>query len=804
MALVINGNSYISLLRVQATYDLSGTVPVITLNNLSQGGNLSGVNYAFVAIAPDGTFIHNGNILSPDKSGIWTTDTLSGTFPQPNYQIEWGLYSFQVIAIDGDGNVFTCPVQLTEVIRPYGNNNQSQDTYGVGSSYYKLNCLNGNIFFRDTTSFSYAGLTPVQNTSVLKVIYPIDPTGNIPSPFQISSYVSAVVPITYSSKNYQYYQYSIYTYDCLNDTFVTIRYTFTDTFPVYCNVSLEPLICEINKLTDSLIYGRCEDAVKTNLLLNAIMGKFSLCMIGLIQPETNIDVPELIEEIKKLGGFTCDCCSSNTGIIPSGSSVIDGYNFLVNKLGGDATASWTISGNNITLNYGDVTYLVTVDSATATIFPSISFVPSSTGSYQKTYSLHINPTDFANEILTTIQNSPDLTNLLITIINEGGGIVPSITVDGKCIIYTSSSCNYSFTLHGFTSDSVIGNINNITVNNVPTTLNYNFTRITTSSLLTYLNGLGIGAFTATVSGTDIIISSTGNGYNLSDLLYSFPSLGTTTYIADSTKTCSGYVAKTMTEIAQSIIDYICGIDDSKIVTSQDYTICSYISSTNTVVEQVISAGADVSVLLNSITAAQCNNANEFINLKPLNCSNLQSLFPANLLNLSLSDVLYGSKSGTCSPITLHDLMIAILKNIAYDSVAMADFCNLVANCGAGKVCTPYTLFSAITVPYNETCPTLLDFTYTKSTSQIYIESTQFGNDASGTISVQARYKLSTSPIWGSYSSPESLVFATGDGVGILSTVISFTGLSSGTYDVEVYNICAGEIIANTVIKQITI
>jgi hypothetical protein len=65
-------------------------------------------------------------------------------------------------------------------------------------------------------------------------------------------------------------------------------------------------------------------------------------------------------------------------------------------------------------------------------------------------------------------------------------------------------------------------------------------------------------------------SSLTNPNNITSITYKISS---TTYVADLSRDCTGYTAITLDEFAANIVNYLCGIDDSKVVTSQGYQIC---------------------------------------------------------------------------------------------------------------------------------------------------------------------------------------------------------------------------------------
>src|ERR1035437_3779750 len=267
----INSSNDITVLEIQTTFDISNLAPHVLLSNLSAGTDLAACIWWFKVVSPSGTIIHEGSEGSPDKTGNWTNFTLNDSWPRPFNQIEFSgaNYVIQTYVKDGDGNTYTIE-QTASICRPAGNTPTSKNTFGVASSTILVKCSEARIFFEDKTYHSYKGSDGTQISSDLKVIYPIDETGNIPSAFSITDYSTALVPISYSSNNYQFYQTTVYDYDLGNNTFVRIKYQTIQTFSVWCNIDLEPLVCEFNKLIDDVNNGNCTDVAAANQKLSLI------------------------------------------------------------------------------------------------------------------------------------------------------------------------------------------------------------------------------------------------------------------------------------------------------------------------------------------------------------------------------------------------------------------------------------------------------------------------------------------------------------------------------------------------------
>lgn len=693
----------ITNLDIEVTWNLSGSSPVINLVNKSTGSGLADVSYAFVAKSPTGTFIHNGDIDSPDKTGIWATDTLTDNWPRPYNQIEWSgaPYLFYVIAKDSAGNIFTGDMQPATICRPAGNTSVSKNTYGVASSNVSVRCQDGRIFFEDTTYHSYKGSDGERVASTLRVIYPIDETETIPDPFAIADYSTALVPISYSSSNYQFLQNTIYDYDFGNNTIVRIKYQTIQTFAVWCNIDLEPLVCEYNKLISDVENGNCTDVVAANKKLGLISSKMFLVFMGILQPLTGVDVPKLIDEIKEIGSFDCDCCSAPTGIIPQTSSIIDGYNFSVNPVCGDVTGTVTVNGTNITFNLQDKSYVFSIANESPSETTAFSIEPTLDGC-QKTYALKIDGTQLSYDILNIISNNSSLINLLNSIVNANGS---NLLVDGKCIFISSNACDYTFSMSGIPASATYAIITSIKVDNVSKPVNFAFNETNIAALQTYLNALGYGTFTVTnPSSGNVTITSTANAKELDGITYSVSNVN---YISGFTRDCTGYVPVTASEAVQSIIDYLCGITDAGIATSQDYTICYIDPITKTQKSVTISTGAALTDFIIELLDRGCDTINYISSLSASTCAGIKSLFPTSVKVLQSNDYLLGTKSGDCSLVYPVELGTRQLQLGINDSTFMSAFCAAVTKCSGGQICAPFNYFY-LEVPYSSPTDDTMD------------------------------------------------------------------------------------------------
>lgn len=694
MGLQIYNSNDITYLGVEVTFDISGVVPIISLVNLSEGSNLAGVSYAFIVKSPTTTFIHDGNLTTPDIVGVWTTDTLADPWPRPFGQIEWSgaEYTFQVLAKDSDGNEYAAPVQSVAICRPNGNTKDSKNTFGVGSLTIQTKCNEARIFFQDTTNTSYKGLSGTVGSSVLRVNFPMDDTGTVPAPFQINYFSTAMVPITYSGDGYQFLYTSIYDYDFGDDVHVRIKYLKNSTFGVWCNIDLMPLVCEYEKLSNSLTNGTCTDAQAAQNKLNLIAPKFFQLLIGIAQPLTGVDVPALIEEIKEIGGFDCDCCTAATGIVPTGSSAFDGYTFSIVPEGGDVDGSVVVNGFNIQFLLHDVSYIVKICDGSPAATTAFEFTPSVSGDgYTKTYCLTIDVTQFGFDLGNAIAANADLLNFWQALIGSSGGSF-TLIVDGDCIFSSSSTCDYDLTLSNIPANTTYALLTGIKIGTVTTPLTYSFNLTNLAGFQAYLNGLGLGTFVVTnPSGQTVLITSDANGNDIQQLSYK---ISATNYLANLNKECTGFVPLSANEAVQRIINYICNIDDSQVVTSGDYEICYINTTTNLKTTVTIAGGEPLTTFITELLARGCETIDYIMALSPVDCAGMLARFP-NLntpVAMQAGDIFLITRGGACSRITPNEAFLTMLTYGQFNADVLSAFCNMVNLCAGGNPCAPYDVY----------------------------------------------------------------------------------------------------------------
>lgn len=714
--MVITDSNQIGVLEVAVQFDLTGVSPVINLTNqttpnqnVSPIPDLSTLIWVLNIYSPTGTPIFQSDFDSPWKDsgdGDWTTAAITAAWPRPFGQIEWSDYKVLFQVKDIDGNIYELDKDK-DLCRPTGNTPTSNNTFGVVDLSVETLCDKAQLYIKDNTSKSYQGITGTIVSSSLAVDYPRDPTGVRPAPFEITSFnTSALVPFTFNAQGYEATYFAIYTYDLGDNVSVLIRYTGQAVFAVECNIDLCGLACEVKSFEDKIKSGNCADVEAAQKKLNLITPMLLRAFIAQRNPTCGIDLPALIQEIKDEGDFSCDCGTATSGIGAS-SVVVDGLLFDVVSEGGDITGRFEVTGNNVVLYVKDRSYTFgSQGPCTVSTTNNIMLVPF-VGTNNTHVCLQVNIAGVAAEIYTATAADSMLRNQINALIDHPNS---NFIVDGKCI-YSNGTCDYIYTLSNMGVNPAINYLWGIFVNGVFTSLNYNFTLGALATLETYLNTLGIGTFVvANIGGDQITISTSGNAFNLGDLIYAGnPYVKTKAQIL---KNCASSGPVSGSVIIQAIIDWCCSLTDNSVAIYQDYTICWIDPTTLMRTETTIAAGEKLTDFLLTLVEKGCSTIEYIMGLNRLSCTTLQDIFAPNAAAvIQANDVVMGTKNGACSQFGPVELGTQILKYGITNPDFMAALGIAIELNAGGKMCTPYSIFNISSVEHSP-ADNLLDLTVT--------------------------------------------------------------------------------------------
>lgn len=344
----------ISVLDFKVTYNLSSITPQILVENISSGPDLASCKWWIEIKTPSGTFIHKGNASTPDLNGVWGSYTIPDIWPQPFGQIEWSSnpYSATLFVKDGPGTIFSFAKE-TLIIRPNGSSPKSNDNFGSGKLYATMRCNEGNLYVEDQTNFAWNGILGQVTNQRMILIYPMDPTGVIPSPVEVNKNTNVLFPVTYSASCYTISLSKTVRYESPNGTAVIIKYKFKKEFAVACDIDLCPLIDAHTKAISD------KDSCLSSATITEINSLLLSAIVGILQPLCGIDVGSIVDKIKKLGGYNCNC-SVTSGI--NGSTPGNRFTLDIDSNCGDIHIDEAVViGNIVKIRLSDKSYQFIID-----------------------------------------------------------------------------------------------------------------------------------------------------------------------------------------------------------------------------------------------------------------------------------------------------------------------------------------------------------------------------------------------------------------------------------------------------------
>lgn len=305
----------ISTFDFKPVWDLSLVAPKVVITNQSIGTNLAGCHFWFIISSGGGTVFHQGSELAPDKDGVWANFTPAEDIPLSDGHVEWsgGYFSVTGYVKNSIGEISAALEKKIRICRPAGNKTSTANNYGVAILSVENLCNRARVSVMDNTNYSYNGLIGIQESKVIKLYYPADGTGVPPSPGVVNNVNNALFPISQNGDGYRVALEAIYLYET-DGSAVRIKYKFGVAFRVSCNIDLCPLACAIRELEEQYEKNGCTPAEREKMIL--INSKMNRALIAKAQPLCDINVEDLVEEIKKLGGFQCNCSGTeaNSGL----------------------------------------------------------------------------------------------------------------------------------------------------------------------------------------------------------------------------------------------------------------------------------------------------------------------------------------------------------------------------------------------------------------------------------------------------------------------------------------------------------
>jgi hypothetical protein len=703
-----------------------------------QAGGINNVRgIAFSLIDQDGVILAAINfsapqIPSPSTSQTWTLD-LSNV----NYAFLFQTYEIIGAIQDQDGTVYqTLPV-YKKICQPVGINEN-----GYVDGWFQLipDCINNILTVKELTLLVYNGLKPYTVTKSGNLYYP---TGTVnPVSFTSTPFSNNVI----YTGNYRINCTTVGVYDLSDGIFVSVTYLTANPFQINCTDSIGDLICCIVDVQQT--YQRnCENAIGQNAkqLLQDITIPF---LTGFAKEVNGQDASSEAALIKKT--LNCNCGVRSIGqneltpINPAVTSIV------LNGVGGTSIAPPSISGNTKTFNIasntysvgkgdaGDLGWSITVDTSTQ---------------YAVKYLITFDYDTMAGYILTAIAGDQNLINQLNSLINvTGGGSIQGL--NGRCVIDTTTA-DYSITQLVNNTTTILSIVINGTVYNAPS----NLLATNVTAVASWLNGLTLGTFSVSINSLVLLIQTLSNSNAVSTITFNNPAL-TLQF---------SHTNKTLLQVLQSIVDYLCGLTDLQVALSTTLSLCTFDYNGN-----IVSTGYSGSQggFNMGISQAICNLANRINTLTGITCAKLQSIFVDNPNGtFGSNDRLYGTLGRACAG--LSDLQVA----------------NLVLS-AVNKYASVKTAFCAIDCSVPSTCPEISN-TNLAAISQTVIGLYSLTWEITPTANqlVSVFYRIHGMSSWITSSNSVN-IFPNGNINGASPYQIPF--LTSGTtYDIWVLNNCGG-------------
>lgn len=674
----ITASADITLLDFSVLLNLSTASPTASVTNLSTVITAANLQWVFEFYSPSGTPLYVGSFDDPDIDGVpFTTFAFPDSIQQIFGQVEYSnanKYSVKVLVKDDAGEIFDL-TKGASLCKPNGNT--GANNFGAANIGIKVKCEIARLYVTDSTNLVYKDITGTQVSATVELSYPKDANGNTLAPVTVNS-MPALLPIKYEGEGHEIYVAYVYDYN-LGDNFnVRIRYSFQEVFPIWCNVNLEPLFCEIDRIT-SILEKDCFDTTANRQLhqkLGLVNAKLVKATVGIVQPLSGFNVPEIVEEIKTILGITCDCCRPQ-GISSVGMALATDAIFSAEVSCGDMTADFSNDGNgNIVLTLANkiYTFVISDDPDNSAAF---ELIPTQTGCTKQT-ALFVDKQVLAEEVLTEIQNNPTLLNILNGITQQAMLVCSGLN-GGDVLDLTVS--DYSVEL----DTSVVGTtFKSILINGTSYPAAGGTLVTAASTIQTFLNSLAKGTFVVVYSsGTHkTTITSAANPNSISTVTTSFAGSDKIfTFNNNSGLICN---------ILQMLLDYLNALNLVQIKSGVALTICRF-NADGTVLSKSFADSVTASSIATYMADSFCNVVN-YIKDKLVTCANVKALFAAFTDATPVpdgADYVLAVVNGVCQQVPIKNLGMSIFTLLSSDSDVKSIYC-LGAKCTTVSDCSPVT------------------------------------------------------------------------------------------------------------------
>lgn len=484
----------------------------------------------------------------------------------------FGFYTVEGIIYEANGSPFSISISKNVCEPDEWNGNQVPGKFNI-----KVDCATPQATIKEETPLTYLKKPAVSKTVSGTMFYPdnlFDSVDFSATPFSVGA-TDGLYTGLYRVRNTTKAKY-----DLGDDFSVIIPYVTRSEFEVTCDGDLKDILCCISDVYSEYSSNRGNSkAVNAKSKLDAIGPDL---MMAVIKDLSGKDCAKEVKKIKDL--LNCDCgCGSKTYLAPAGISA--GGNIGIVGLGG-SSVSFTTSGN--TTNYVVRSKEVSVNKADPT---DLNFsITKSANDLSSVFALAFDYQKLSETILNTIGANEDLLDLLNQIINNNAQNVID-GLDGKCVINDLNKADYSLSEPA----SSLKTISKIVIDGTDIPAPTGLSTTNPVAVKNWLDGLNKGTFNVNLNQGNgkITITTLASTYMISTL--SFVTAGQTVVRSFDR------ITKSLAEILQAIINYVCDIDTQDVDLSAQITLTKRDAQGN-ITTQTFASGSSLQAYLVALNA----------------------------------------------------------------------------------------------------------------------------------------------------------------------------------------------------------
>ncbi len=733
-----------------ATFNLyQRTVTLDATPSIYNGGGIANIlGIAFSLVDGDGVELAtidftNPQLPTPVTNSIYTLDLTLVNFA-------FLFQSYKIIGAikDAGGAIYETTEVFKKVCQPV---NLTESGYVPGLFQITPDCVNNTLTIKELSVLVYNNEIPLSVTKTGTLSYP---TGTISAiSFSNTPFSNNVI---YTGQ-YRINCTTVGTYDLGDGVYVAVTYLTNNQFDVTCNNRMADLMCCLVSI-EQIATKNCNTAVGQHAKqqLDEITPAF---LIGLTKEINGQDASMEAMFIKK--ALNCNCGTASLGqneISPVNPSV---YDLVIQGVGGTSVPSATVTGSTKTYNIASNVYQV-VKGDTGDLAWSI--VLDTSVSLTVKYKITFNYDTMAGYILTAIGNDPTLLNQLNSLVNAVAN-VSMVGLNGSCVI-DMTKADYVLTQNVNNSTFIIS----VTINGIVHAAPSNLFGTDFIGIANWLNSLSLGTFTVQVTSGVLLIQSLQNTNVIATMTFTTPDL-TVPFQATN---------KTLLQVLQAIIDYLCGMTSLQVALGNNLSLClfdyngtpiaySYSGTTN--------SQADYNL---GISQAICNIVARMNSLTGITCAALRAAFPDSpSASFGAAGRLYGTDGVNCIGYNDKQLAAAVIAAINKYSDTKADFCSI-----------------SCTTP--GTCPDVANINLAMVGSSIGIYGLTWSVTPLASQTVTVLYRVHGT---GGYTtSTNALVILPNGNISGTTPFLIPGAIAGTTYDVLIVNNCGGA----GFVKQITV